>query len=418
MLIMLLCVVSTWAQVRAGQTKDINITVGGANRFMKVHFPPNLKDNAPLVISMHGVNQSAEYQMNNTNWNNLADQNGFIVVFPQGEGLWWDVSGDKDVNFVKYIINYMSKNYKINKNRVYATGFSLGAMMTYHLITKTAGTFAAYGPVSGVCFDNRNITASRHVPLIHHHGSADDVFKFGGDPGHMAGGYPSITEYVTKWAAWNGCDTSKPVVKQIGGDTKTIWTNREEGIQTVYNVINGAGHWHSDSQWGGINTTNELWAFFKRYSLDNDISFAMSRIVPAGGSTISKDQTFTVAFSEYIYLKGVSVKLVGNGQTIELVNTTTTNSDKSRSLKLSMPEGASLSTGEYKLNIENVELVEDGRKGIIALDYKAEVVDAVSAPKAADDKVSTYSLSGIKDSSAKGIVIVKGNNGPAKKIIK
>lgn len=419
---MMLLSFSVKAQQTSGKTEDINITVGGASRFMKVHFPPNLQDNAPLVISMHGVNQSAEYQMNTTNWNNLSDQNGFIVVFPQGEGLWWDVSGDKDVTFIKYVITYMYKNYKINRKRVYATGFSLGAMMTYHLLTKSANTFAAYGPVSGVCFDNRKITAARHVPLIHHHGSADDVFKFGGDPGHMAGGYPSIDNYVASWAKWNGCDMDNPVVTKIGGDTKTVWTNKEEGIQTVYNVINGAGHWHSDSTWGGINTTNELWNFFRRYSLDNDLSFAVTKIAPNTSSTsVTVASSFTIAFSENLYCKEATATIEGNGEVIEMVNATA--STKGKSLRFKFPDNTDLKGGDYKL-IVNIHLVDDERKGTITFDYNiAPNSTAISSPLSQESEHAngvsdTYTLSGSKaDASARGITIVKSKSGKTKKVL-
>lgn len=410
MFAMLLCCASALAQQTSGKTEDIHITSNGAKRLMKVHFPPNLKDNAPLVISMHGVNQSAEYQMNNTNWNNLADKNGFIVVFPEGEGLWWDVSGDKDITFIKNVITYMSKNYKINKNRVYATGFSLGAMMTYHLLTKSASSFAAFGPVSGVCFDNRKITASRHVPLIHHHGSADDVFKFGGDPGHMAGGYPSITDYVTKWAKWNGCDMDNPKVTNIGGDTKTVWTNKEEGVRTVYNVINGAGHWHSDSTWGGINTTDELWAFFNRYSLDHDLSFAVTKINPSVTSTsVSATSTFTIGFSENVYAKGAVATMEGNGQVIDLENVST--SEKSKVMKFQFPAGVEIAGGEYKLCVKELKLVEDYQVGKLEFDY-ANVIGtqtSVSAPKKKTVSNTAYTLSGAKASeSTHGIVVAEG----------
>lgn len=415
---MTLLSVSAFAQT-TGKTEDIHITVGGASRLIKVHTPPMLQDNAPLVISMHGVNQSAEYQMNNTNWNNLSDKNGFIVVFPEGEGLWWDVSGDKDVTFIKYVVNYMAKNYKINKNRVYATGFSLGAMMTYHLLTKTAGTFAAYGPVSGVCFDNRKITASRHVPLIHHHGSADDVFKFGGDPGHMAGGYPSITEYVTKWAEWNGCDMDNPVVKKIGGDTKTVWTNKEEGIQTVFNVINGAGHWHSDSTWGGINTTDELWNFFKRYSLDNDLSFAVTRMSPKPSTTsLNTTSTISIALSEEAFTKVATATLEGQGQKIELINVSS--SEKGKVLKFQMPTETDIIGGEYTLSIQGLQFVETYQKGGLTYTYNVESYSTGIKDANTNEKASEiYALSGTKvDAPQNGINIVKTLNGKVKKVYK
>lgn len=413
---MALLSISVFAQT-TGKTEDIHVTVGGASRLIKVHTPPMLQDNAPLVISMHGVNQSAEYQMNTTNWNNLSDQNGFIVVFPEGEGLWWDVSGDKDVTFIRYVVNYMAKNYKINKNRVYATGFSLGAMMTYHLLTKTAGTFAAYGPVSGVCFDNRKITASRHVPLIHHHGSADDVFKFGGDPGHMAGGYPSITEYVTKWAEWNGCDMDSPVVKKIGGDTKTIWTNKEEGIQTVFNVINGAGHWHSDSQWGGINTTDELWNFFKRYSLDNDISFAVTRTSPNASTPLNTSSTIYIALTDNVFAKAATATLEGQGQTINLVNIS--NVEKGKMIKFQLPTETDIVGGEYKLTIKGVQFVETYQKGELSYTYTVEPYSTGIQGTTKEVKATeVYGLSGTKVSAPQnGINIVKTSNGKVKKVL-
>lgn len=393
---------------------EVSITSSGIKRTMLVHVPTKIADNAPLVISLHGFNQSAQYQMDNTNWNNVADENGFIVVYPQYDGGFWDVSGDKDVTFMKNIISYMYRNYKINKNRVYATGFSLGAMMTYHLITKSAGTFAAYGPVSGVCFDNRKISASRHVPLIHHHGSADDVFKFGGDPYHASGGYPAITEYVKSWAQFNGCDVSKPKVTKIGGDTKTEYVNQEEGIKTVINVINGAGHWHSDSTWGGINTTNEIWNFCKRYSLDNDLSFALVRINPSESSTsVTAETTFNLAFNEYVAAKSSVATVEGNGQVIELENIST--SDKSKLAKFKFPEGTEFAGGEYKMHIKDLKLVEDGRIGQMTFTYNIEATaSAINATSADITPKQAYTLSGTKaNESTKGIIVSEG-----KKVLK
>lgn len=254
--------------VFAQEYTETSLTVGDKQRKVRIHVPDNLPADAPLVISYHGFNQDPEYQMRSTNWNEFADLYSFAVAYPYYEG-FWDLNGDKDVDFTRAIIDYMSEHHKIDRKRVYATGFSLGAMMTYHLIGKMASEIAAFAPVSGVRFDNKKPMGDRHVPLIHHHGSNDDVFKFGGDPQHRAGGYPAISDYVAMWAEWNGCDmTAKKEVK-VGNDTHITWTNDKEGIETRYNIIDGAGHWHSNNTSGeGTYTTKEIWEFVSRYSLD------------------------------------------------------------------------------------------------------------------------------------------------------
>ena len=109
----------------------------------------------------------------------------------------------------------MQKKYKVDKNRIYISGFSMGGMMTYHCMTKLGTVVAAFGPVSGIPVDYREPVAPRHVPIMHIHGTGDDVVKWGGDPNHAAGGYGRIDDYVKKWAAYEGCDVDNPVVIRL-----------------------------------------------------------------------------------------------------------------------------------------------------------------------------------------------------------
>lgn len=371
---MLVCLgLVTAAVANAQTTKDEEITVMGVKRQMRVHVPKNVPGNAPLVISMHGLNQDPEYQMNTTNWNAISDTARCIVVYPRAINLSWDISGDTDVNFIKAIINNMYSRYAINKNRVYATGFSMGGMMTYHLITKMADKIAAFGPVSGIPVDNRNPSGKRHVPLIHHHGNKDDVVKFEGDPYHPAGGYRPITDYVTAWAKWNGCDMTKPTVKKVGNDVRTTWKNESEGIETIYIVIDNVGHWHSNNQWGGTYTTKEIWNFVRRYSLNGDFSLApnIMRASPADGSTgIYNGTSFAIAFTEKVRLSDITVTAEGAGQTIDMVITST--GTMSQSLRFKFPEKTDIKGGEYTVHIKNVNSDAGGHKDEFTLKYTVE----------------------------------------------
>lgn len=257
-----------------GTIMSKSLTVNGITRNMLTYAPKDLPDNSPLVISLHGYNQDAAYQREQTQWEAVADTAKFVVVYPNGINKSWDTLGDTDINFLKAIIDEMSNLYNIDRERVYLTGFSLGGMMTYHAITKLGDKIAAFGPVSGVPFDNRELSAPRAVPIIHTHCTGDNVFYYNGDANHVAGGYPAIPDYIKQWAVYNGCtNTSSPLVispypasKPLSAATYTCYFGAPNGIEVVLISIEGKGHWHSNDP-ASVITTEEIWNFCKRYSL-------------------------------------------------------------------------------------------------------------------------------------------------------
>ena len=254
----------TWEEVK----------VGAITRKTLTYVPKNVEESPALVISLHGFNQDPNYQMKQTAWNDLADSEHFIVTYPQGNGNAWDISGNGDIQFVEQIMSDMELKHNVDKNRIYVSGFSMGGMMTYHCMAKLADKVAAFGPVSGIPVDYRNPSSTRKVPIMHIHGTADDVVKWEGDPTHPAGGYGRIDEYVKKWAAFDGCDVDNPKVVRpypanntAANATRTIYTNVNDNVEVNLIAIDGKGHWHSNEP-NGVHSTKELWAFFKRYKLN------------------------------------------------------------------------------------------------------------------------------------------------------
>ena len=257
-------VAQTWEEVKVGATTRKTLT----------YVPKNVEESPALVISLHGFNQDPNYQMKQTAWNDLADSEHFIVTYPQGNGNAWDISGNGDIQFIEQIMSDMELKHNVDKNRIYVSGFSMGGMMTYHCMAKLADKVAAFGPVSGIPVDYRNPSSTRKVPIMHIHGTADDVVKWGGDPTHPAGGYGRIDEYVKKWAAFDGCDVDNPKVVRpypanntAANATRTIYTNVNDNVEVNLIAIDGKGHWHSNEP-NGVHSTKELWAFFKRYKLN------------------------------------------------------------------------------------------------------------------------------------------------------
>lgn len=265
-LLMVLCLqmaAQTWEEVKVGTSTRKTLT----------YVPKNVEKSPALVISLHGMNQDPEYQQKQTQWNALADTEGFIVTYPLGNNRMWDTGGTGDVKFVEAVMKDMELKHNVDKNRIYLSGFSMGSWLGYHCLETLGDKIAAFGPVSGVDI-GKQPKANRKVSIMHIHGTGDDVFKYTGDPSHMAGGYPSIEEYVKKWAAYEGCDASNPQVirpypagRKTANDTRTIYNNVNDDVEVNLISIDGKGHWHSNEP-NGVNSTRELWNFFKRHQLN------------------------------------------------------------------------------------------------------------------------------------------------------
>ena len=85
-LLMVLCL-----QMAAQTWEDVN--VGTSTRKTLTYVPKNVEKSPALVISLHGMNQDPEYQQKKTQWNAMADKEGFIVTYPLGNNKMWDTNG-------------------------------------------------------------------------------------------------------------------------------------------------------------------------------------------------------------------------------------------------------------------------------------------------------------------------------------
>jgi len=164
-----------------------DIKVGTTTRSMIVHAPTGIEAGRPLVITLHGMNQSASYQQSTTNWDAVSDTGKFVVVYPSSVGTTWDISGTSDLDFIKAVITEMNTRYGIDLNRVYLSGFSMGGMMTYHAMNNIADKIAAFGPVSG--YMTTDTKSSRPIPILHVHGTSDGVVPYAAGNSGTTGSY-------------------------------------------------------------------------------------------------------------------------------------------------------------------------------------------------------------------------------------
>jgi acetylxylan esterase len=132
---------------------------------MYLYVPNNAKPNPPVLLALHGCQGSGPYLYSSTDFGKLADQYGFIVIYPSTNpaGSCWDVSstqaltrnGGSDPVGLMSMITYTEQHYGANPNALYVTGESSGGMMTNVMAADYPDIFkaaAAYMGVPYYCF--------------------------------------------------------------------------------------------------------------------------------------------------------------------------------------------------------------------------------------------------------------------------
>ena len=272
----------TISMVTNAQTRK-TITSEGQKREYLQYAPSDLGSKRPLIISCHGMNQSAQYQWDMLkDAKTLADKEKFVIVLPEGINNGWDISGDRDINLIKDLIAQMKKDFDIDENRVYLSGFSMGGMLTYHAMNKIPDVIAAFAPISGYPMWGFTYTGKRAIPVIHHHGTGDDVCV-----------YSNVQRNIDELVKKNKCSSTPTITQNYGGYshiTRKEWGGGTDGVKVVLMELANKGHWISND---GLFTLDEIWKFCKNYSLEEK-PVQVKITSPVTGAKTSKDVTLKV----------------------------------------------------------------------------------------------------------------------------
>lgn len=274
----------SFAQWGGGGGKSINdykrVSVSG--RDVYVYAPAGLKDNSPLLMSFHGMDQDPNYQQSNTHWEAVADTAGFVVAYPKGATGYstWDISGDQDTRWITQIIDQMAKDYKIDTKRVYMSGFSMGGMLSYHAMGKIADKIAAFAPCSGYLMMGAG-TAQRPVPIFHTHGTSDNVV-----------GYDGLENNLKSYRNQFKCPSQAQVENNHPNSenkaTLYTWGPCDNGIYVKHLKLEGRQHSPSKAD------VSDIWNFVKGYDLDGPIGASQpesSSSAVASSSDVAKSSS-------------------------------------------------------------------------------------------------------------------------------
>ena len=187
--------------------RPYKITVDSIEREYYLHIPDNLPNNAPLIMIFHGYSGNALNTIKTTNFNQLADKNGFIACYPQGlidkdNNAFWQVGytfhKDLDVDDVKFIqklIEKLKSEFQLSKKNVFMTGFSNGGDFCNLLSCETDGLFRAAAPIIS-CFMEEifnNCQYANPMPTLMLNGTKDPITFWDGDMTDSQGYGPYIS---------------------------------------------------------------------------------------------------------------------------------------------------------------------------------------------------------------------------------
>ena len=258
------------------------VSSGDTRRYI-VYVPDtyNAASPAPLVISMHGAGLWPGGQRDLSLWNNVADREGIIVVYPSGIDAGgpriWHVDHSpgpaRDVRFIADLIDTLSATYSIDRSRIYADGLSNGGGMAFALSCLLADRIAAVGLVaSAQTLPWSWCTETRPVPMIAFHGTADVFTPYEGRKSFIAPmPFPSIPQWTANWAKRNGCGSARDSVVGPTVTRRTYLDCTNDAAVVLYTITHGGHTWpgggpHPDWLLGAtdrsINATEEIWSFF------------------------------------------------------------------------------------------------------------------------------------------------------------
>jgi polyhydroxybutyrate depolymerase len=298
------------AEFISTKTQTITVSAGGVERRALVHLPSgdDGKSPLPIVLIFHGNGGTPEAIAMESGWMPKSDMEKFIVVFPEAtrpdmtkpakfgsnNPAWNDGSGRfhagaqnvADVAFVTALLDHLEAKFQVDKHRIFATGFSNGASMTFRVGLELSERIASISPVSGALWVAEPKIA-QPISLLYITGTADPINPMEGGAPKMASGSgfkgvpekakPPARTNITQWANLLGCETDpKPVASNIDGVTIWRYSGGRDGTEVIFTTIAGHGH-----IWPGaksslpefiigkatqlLNATDVVWEFFKTH---------------------------------------------------------------------------------------------------------------------------------------------------------
>ncbi len=297
--------------LNAQETKTFNW--GGVDRQYLEYVPESYTGEtpAPVLFFLHGLGDDINSSFNSTNFKQIADEKGWILVYPQaldytltlpygigsydfgtawtagvtiavtftiyGMPLTFNVTlndGVDDSGFLNSLVDEMENNYNVDADSVFFAGFSLGGFMCHRMAIEHGERINGIASISGlVGTDMENLTPAANVNMLLAFGTNDQVISYDeatityNDFGPYNVGLPAESS-VEWWRSFNNCDEEAIFEQypdtQNDGLTFEMYSYLNGDIDSrvsFLKVINGEHAWYSGSNYD-VDYETEIYRFF------------------------------------------------------------------------------------------------------------------------------------------------------------
>jgi polyhydroxybutyrate depolymerase len=248
----------------------VDVRFHGLRRTYRVHLPAgyNAAQPLPMVLVVHGAFDTAEGMERFTGFSALADQESFIVLYPNGIGILgylqhWNAGhccgkaaadGIDDVGFLTKVIEDACARLAVDRRRIYMTGFSNGGMMVHRFAAERGDLLAAVAPLAAAAGGRPDNQAPEWsipdpicpMPLLAMHGLADAYVPFDGGASPARGDtrqYWPVKRSLDLWIQRNQCLTEPVTWYEYQGKAHvTTWQDPAHGADVVLYSLEGWGH--------------------------------------------------------------------------------------------------------------------------------------------------------------------------------
>jgi polyhydroxybutyrate depolymerase len=282
--------------VTPSTTSEYTVEIDGIDRSYLVYLPSNYDGatNLPVVLLFHGFSGKAADIIAQGHWRQKAEQEGFIIVALNGKPKvpelpadpatnprsWNDggltdagVNTANDVGFTNAVIDQLEANFAVDRDRIYAAGFSNGAAMTWRVGAALSHRIAAIAPVSNALLAQVK-TLALPVSALLIWGTADPITPINGGDIYRAGQITHRPSAEYSWQTWGQMLNCAPDAQTIY-DQDGVWgrsfNNCQADSTAEYYMITGFDHnWPGyrnalGSTSDGINATDLIWDFFVKH---------------------------------------------------------------------------------------------------------------------------------------------------------
>lgn len=246
-----------------------DITVDGLVRQYILYAPEGIEEEGPvpLLIAVHSNSVDAEEMVRFSGFNEIADRDRFIILYPNAiGGLWslriWSANSGiyiaDDIAYIDAALDQVLEDHDIDANRIYAMGNSGGGLMSLQLACDLSDRIAAVVSIAGgtmfdALFSSCFPTAPVAVLLMH--GTADTIAPFNGGDSFLGpflnAPMRSVADSTRFWLANNGCvdapiTTFLPEIDPDDGTSVFVDEYLEcssKADVVVYTIVNGGHSW-------------------------------------------------------------------------------------------------------------------------------------------------------------------------------